>query len=216
MRRTVYIVFAAAALGLAPSAVAKGPHAIVSSGPAGIEPGRPWVTTLMLFEYGRRAAATARPTVVLRSGDERFTVRPRRLGAHIPRQANVVAEVRYRLRVVFPRAGRWSYTVLDGTPANRRFRFPGATIGGKAERVTTGYAAFPVGSRAANQGAGGPLIGGPGAGPDGGGEPLPPEVVLPPAEDSEGGGASWWIPAAGLTLAGVGTLTVLRRRRRAG
>jgi hypothetical protein len=205
MTRIVFASLLAAVVTLAPAAVAKGPHAVVSSGPEGIDPGKPWVTMLELVEYGPREAASARPTVVLRSGSDRFAVRPRR---------RVGPEARYRLRVVFPRAGRWSYTVFDGTPANRRFRFPTARIGATADRVRRGFVAFPQGSPAEAQGAGGPVLGDPRPAapePDGA---LPPEVVLPPADDADRGGLALWIPLAGLAIAGLGTVTALRRRRR--
>jgi hypothetical protein len=204
MRHTTVAAIVIAALALAPAAVAKGPHAMVSSGPEGIEPGQPWVTTLTFVEYRGSDIAAARPTVILRSGAHRFVVRPTR----------VASDGRYRLRVVFPRAGRWSYTVLDGTRANRRFRFSAARVGADVDRVTTGYVAFPDGSRAQAEGAGGPVFGDPApaaGGPDG---VLPPEVVLPPETEHDGGGFALWIPLAGLAVAGVGTLTALRRRGR--
>jgi hypothetical protein len=214
MSRAILASFLLAALALAPSAIAKGPHATVDAGPAGLRPGEAWATTLTLLELGGRESATARPLVILRSGSERFAVRPQLIGAHVPRQGDVLTEARYRLRVVFPRAGRWSYTVLDGTRERRRFRFPAATIGRGARRDTTGFVAFPQGSPEAKQGAGGPVLGDP-AGASGPGDPLRPEVVMVAGEDDrDGGGFPLWIPAAGLALAGAGTLTVVRRRLR--
>ena len=213
MRRIVIAPLLATFLALAPTAAAKGPHATVLPGPAGIDPGKPWVTTLTLVEFGGAELAAAHPTVVLRSGAARFSVRPRLVGASAPSRSDELGEASYRLRVVFPRAGRWSYTVLDGTRAKRRFRFPVTTIGGRAERVTTGYVAFPQGSPAQAQGGGGPIMDPPAPAasePEGA---LPPEVVLPPEDEPDGSGFPVWIRAAGLTLAGLGTLTVLRRRR---
>jgi MYXO-CTERM domain-containing protein len=212
MSRIVVASLLLAGLALAPSAAAKGPHAIVESGPGGIEPGEAWATTLTLVEFGGREVAAARPVVILRSRSERFAVRPKRLEAHVPRQPDVLAEARYRLRVVFPHAGRWSYTVLDGTRERRRFHFPAAKIGRNAERVTTGFVAFPEGSPEEAQGAGGAILGD--AVPAGGGrgDSLPPEVVSPATSGSDGGGLPLWIPAAGLALAGAGTLTLMRRR----
>lgn len=213
MRPTIAVSVLLALLALAPAAAAKGPHASVASGPQGIAPGKPWVTTLTLVEYSGPEAAAARPLVVLRSGATRFAVRPKRIGLHVPGEPDMLAEARYRLRAVFPRAGRWSYTVLDGSPANRRFRFPAAQIGGGAERVTTGYVEFAVDSRAHREGGGGAIVSEavPPEGEPGGA--LPPEVTLPPEDEDDGGGLALWIPLAGLTLAGVGTVTVLRRRR---
>jgi hypothetical protein len=197
VRRIALATFLAA-LVLSPAAAAKGPHASVSPAPSGVEPGRPWVATLTLLEYGRRQVAAARPTVILRSGDDTLTVVPKRLGTHVPRFENVLAEARYRLRVAFPREGRWSFTVLDGTPANLRFRFPRVRVGGSSEGVTRDYVAFPAGSPEEA-----PVRGG----------PLPPQVVSVPADESDGGGAGLWI-LAGLPLACAGILALRERRRR--
>jgi MYXO-CTERM domain-containing protein len=213
MKRSILAFVLLVGLALAPSAAAKGPHALVEPGPGGIGPGEPWVTTLSLIEFGAGEVAAARPVVIFRSGRERFTVRPKRVGAHIPTQPDVMAETRYRLRVVFPRAGRWSYTVLDGTAKQRRFHFPAVAIGGNTARDRTAYVAFPEGSPEEAQGAGGPVLGY--GAPSAGGESLPPEVVVAAADDGgDGGGFPVWIPAAGLALAGAGTLTAVRRRRR--
>ena len=196
MSRTILIAVALAALALAPSAAAKGPHAIVDPGPAGIEPGEQWVATLSLNEFSAPALARAQPLVVLRSGRDRLVVRPVR-----------TQPGSYRLSAVFPRAGRWAYTVIAGA---RRFEFPAAVIG-SGERDTMAYVAFPEGSAAERQGAGGPYIE---DAPPAGGEPLPPEVVMPsPRGDDGGGGFAWWIPAAGLALAGAGALSAVRHRR---
>jgi MYXO-CTERM domain-containing protein len=198
--RTIAASVVVAVLALAPSAAAKGPHAVVEPGPGGIEPGKPWVSTLTLIEFRSREIARARPRMVLRSGSARFVVRPSR--------EQVLGKGRYELSVVFPRAGRWSYTVVHGA---RRFEFPAAVIGAGGERDTTAFVAFPEGSRGERQGAGGPILGD--GAPAGGGEPLPPEVVMPAAGESDDGGVPFWIAAAGLALAGAGTLTLLRRRR---
>ena len=164
-------------------------------GPGGIAPGERWVATLTLGELGGRVAA--HPRLVLRSGSQRLVVRPARVDAQ-----------QYGLTVVFPRAGRWSYAVLSG---RRRFEFPAAVIRRGAERDTTAFVAFPKGSPAARQGAGGPIYGD--TSPDEGGDSLPPEVVTPAARETGGGGVPLWIPAAGLALVGAGTITAVRRRR---
>jgi hypothetical protein len=209
MRHT--IVAFVLVLALAPAAAAKGPYAAVDSGPEGLRPGQPWVTTLTLAEYGGRAAREARPTVLLRSGTTRLEVHPRRIGLHVPDDApDTIAEGRYSLRARFPHAGRWTYEVYDNTRAKRRYRFPAVRIGGGAARAATGYVRFPVGSHADRQGGGGPIVDD--AAPTDPGDVLPPEVTLPP---EEGGGLPAWIPVAVLALAGAGTVTVLRSRRRA-
>jgi hypothetical protein len=191
--RRIVLAIPLALLALAPAAAAKGPHASISPGPTGIQPGRTWVATLTLREYGRRVAAAARPVVIFRRGDDEFRARPRRLGAYVPRFENVLVEARYRLRVVFPRAGRWSYTVLDRTPAGLRFRFPPALVGGNAERITREVVAA----------AGGLEEG-----------PLRPEVMmLARDEPRDEGVAALWILAA-IPFAGAGILALRKRRRR--
>src|ERR671925_563361 len=81
-----------------------------------------------------------------------------------------------------------------------------------------GWVAFPEGSPEEAAGAGGPLIDEPDPAPVGQGGSLPPEEVVVPARDGSGGGGGIpWIPAVGLTFAGVGGVAVLRRvRRRSG
>ena len=195
MKRSIPVVVAVAVLALAPGAAAKGPHAIVEPGPGGIAPGESWVATLTINELGGRVAA--HPRLVLHSGPQRLVVRPARVDAQ-----------QFRLTVVFPRAGRWSYAVLSG---GRRFEFPAAVIGRGAERDTTAFVAFPKGSPAARQGAGGPIYGD--TSPGEGGESLPPEVVVAAARETGGSGVPLWIPAAGLALVGAGTITAVRRRR---
>jgi MYXO-CTERM domain-containing protein len=212
MRRIAFAILTVVVIALPPAAVAKGPHATVSSLPVGVDPDQPWAATLTLVEYRRRAVADARPTVIFRSAGQRLAVTPKRLGVYVPRPQNVMAEARYRLRVAFPRAGRWTFTVLDGTNAGRRFRFPPAVVGTRSGRPSGAYVAFPEGSRAEAAGAGGPLMGD--AGPGGGGRSLPPEVFLPAEEESDGAGGMPWIPATGLALAGLGGLAMLRHRRR--
>jgi hypothetical protein len=188
----------AISLALPASAAAKGPHAIIDSGPEGLQPGEPWVTTLTLGEYGPSQTRHAKPRIILRSRAHTFTARPGRTAAGA-----------YAVRVVFPSAGRWRYTVVD---RNHRFRFPVATIGGGADRDSMGYVAFPVGSEAAAQGAGGPYVAPPEPEPGERDGVLPPEVMLPP-EDEDEGSFALWIPAAAVTLAGVGGLAVVRRLR---
>ena len=81
--------------------------------------------------------------------------------------------------------------------------------------MTNGFVAFPEGSAEAAQGAGEIIGDSAVTPPDGRGDSLPPEVVLAAADGGAGGGGvPLWIPAAGLALAGAGTVTVMRRRRR--
>jgi hypothetical protein len=78
--------------------------------------------------------------------------------------------------------------------------------------VTTGFVAFPEGSPEEAQGAGGAILGDAAPAAGGRGDSLPPEVVPPATGGGDGGGLPLWIPAAGLALAGAGTLTLVRRR----
>ena len=113
------------------------------------------------------------------------------------------------MRLVFPRAGRWRITVVDGIRAGRRFVFPALRVGGPDSRPTSDYVAFPKGSRAERAGAGG-TYGAPSE-PAGRGTPLPPKVISF-AEPDAGTGTPFWIPAAGVALAGLGLVAVRRRR----
>jgi hypothetical protein len=177
---------------LAPAASAKGPHAVLSSGGERVEPGRPWHATVELMELGQRVP---HPVLIARKGDRRIAVRGSRGGAT------------YGFGVVFPAAGRWRLTLVDG---NRRFAFPTVSVG--TGDVPADYVAFPQGSMAERQGAGGVYH--QSAEPSGSGRdtPLPPQTVSL-AEPSTGGGFPLWVlPAAGAVLAGAGIATVRARR----
>jgi hypothetical protein len=81
--------------------------------------------------------------------------------------------------------------------------------------VPQDYVAFPKGSEAARQGAGGVYLEDePGAG--GGGGALPPEnlsIATAAADDEDGGGiAPWLFPLLGVVLAGAGFATLRARR----
>jgi MYXO-CTERM domain-containing protein len=201
MRRSLTVVLLAG-LVVAPTAAAKGPHAILSPGTEPISPGRAWVGGITFVEFGSGHARRARPSVVARSSDARVSAPLRSAGAGQFGQE-------YRVRLVFPRAGRWRITVVDGTRAGRRFVFPALRVGGPDSRPTSDYVAFPKGSRAERAGAGG-TYGAPSE-PAGRGTPLPPKVISF-AEPDPGTGTPFWIPAAGVALAGLGLVAVRRRR----
>ena len=203
MRRSLAVLLLAG-LVAAPAAAAKGPHAVLSPGTEPIEPGRAWVASVTFVEFGPGEARSARPAVVARNGGTRVSAPLRSAGA-----AQFGRE--YRLRLVFPRAGRWKITVVDGTRANRRFVFPAVQVGGPNARPTSDFVAFPKGSRAEREGAGGTWSARPE--PAGGGRvtPLPPKVISF-SEPNPDSGTPVWIPAAGQALAGVGLIAVRRRR----
>lgn len=202
MRRSLVVVLLAG-LCLAPAAAAKGPHAVLSPGTDPIEPGRAWVGSVTFVEFGSGFARSARPAVVARNGDARVSAPLRRAGAGQFGQE-------YRVRLVLPEGGRWRITVTDGTRADRRFVFP-ALVGGPNARPTSDFVAFPKGSRAERAGAGGTYAAPSEPAGSGRTTPLPPKVISL-AEPNPDPGTPFWIPAAGLALAGLGLIAVRRRR----
>jgi hypothetical protein len=179
-----------AGLVLAPSALAKGPHAILSSKSEPVEAGRPWHVTLELMEMRGRA----RPTLLARREDRIVAVRGRLV------ESDGFLDS-YRLEVVFPNDGRWRLTLVD---RKRQFAFPAVAVG--SGRAPQDYVAFPKGSVAERQGGGGPYDV-----PEnsvGHGKPLPPETVTIADADADSGDGSgirlWILPVVGLVLAGAG------------
>jgi MYXO-CTERM domain-containing protein len=208
MRRSLAVLLLTG-LCLAPAAAAKGPHALLSPGTEPIEPGRPWVGSVTFVEFGPGHALRARPAMVARSGGTRIWAPLRSAGA-----GRFGSE--YRLRLVFPRSGRWRITVSDGTRADRRFVFPALQVGGANARPTSDYVAFPKGSQAERAGAGG-TYGAPSE-PAGSGRdtPLPPKVISIAESPHSDTGLALWIAAGGLALAGMGLIAVRRRRTSCG
>jgi len=120
-------------------------------------------------------------------------------------------EARFELRAVFPAAGRWRLTLVVG---KRSFKFPALRVG--SGEIAQDYVAFPEGSEAAGQGAGGVyLTEEPAA--SGGGGALPPEnlsITTAEADDEDDGGGikPWLFPLLGAVLAGAGVATLRARR----
>ena len=193
------VLMLAVGLVLAPAAEAKGPHAVLTSGPDAVVAGKPWIATLQLNEFPRRPPLVVRAT----RGDRQVTGRLRRVPAGMPGAAE------FKLRMVFPSEGRWRLAVAA---ADRHFAFPAVEVGGAD--APQDWVAFPAGSEAARQGAGGVWSQGPETDATGRGTPLPPEVVDAPEQPrDEDGGLALWIPALGLALAGAGVgLGVAHRR----
>jgi hypothetical protein len=192
------VALLAVGLVLAPVASAKGPHAVITSGPEAVEAGKPWIATLELNEF-RRAP---HPVVFATRGDKRVAARVRAADASMAGAAG------FKLSMVFPTDGRWRLAVVAG---KRRFAFPALAVGSGA--APQDYVAFPAGSKAARQGAGGVWSQGPETDASGRGTPLPPEVVSapqPPSDDDHG--LALWIPALGLALAGAGVVGLRARR----
>ena len=112
MKRLVVLAAAAALLAIqaAPSAqsAATGCWATVglSSLPkAGHQAGKPWLVTVRVLQHGRTPLADAEPEIRIRKGTGRVTTFAARPTATVGS---------YRARVVFPTAGRWSFSVYDG------------------------------------------------------------------------------------------------------
>jgi hypothetical protein len=203
MTRTL-VVLLAVGLVLAPAAIAKGPHAVLTSGPDAVEAGRPWVATVELNEF-RHAP---RPALVASRGDRSVT-------AKVERAASSIGGARaFEVTTVFPADGRWKLMLVAG---KERMRFPAVNVG--SGEVPQDYVSFPIGSEAARQGGGGvymepdqePVA----AGDDG---VRPPEVftIAEDAEaDDEATLRAWWLlPVVGVVLAGAGIATVRRRGSR--
>lgn len=190
-RKLVVLLVAGLVAGLvaAPTAGAKGPHAVLTSGPEAVEAGRPWVATLELNEFPRQP----HPHVVASRGDDRVTGKLRPVPASMPGADG------FELRMVLPTEGRWRLAVVA---EKRRFAFPALAVG--SGEAPQDYVAFPRGSAAARQGAGGLWTQGPEADARGRGTPLPPETVSFAEPPNDRGGLPLWIPAVGIALAGAG------------
>jgi hypothetical protein len=95
----------------------------LSSTPDG---GRTWTVDLTILQHGRTPLSGVEPRIVIRddSGAERrFAAKPTaRVGV-------------YRASVVFPRPGRWEYTVYNGFD-DRPQAYPAVTIGDAPVRTS--------------------------------------------------------------------------------
>jgi len=104
MRKLVVVIAVLAVL--APAAALAGGWATVqlSSTPTGARAGVPWVVDLTVLQHGRTPLAEIRPEVRISQGtvNRSFLAKP---------TAKVGV---YRARVVFPRAGMWSWVIWDG------------------------------------------------------------------------------------------------------
>ena len=196
------VVLLAVGLVLAPAAVAKGPHAILTSGPEAVEPGQPWEATVELNEL----RTAPRPALIARRGNR--TVR-----ADVAKAAASMAGARaFSVTTVFPADGRWRLTLVAG---KRRMRFPAVNVG--SGEAPQDYVAFPIGSMAARQGGGGVYMEPEPVG-TGQADTRPPEVFMiadeDSAEDAGSGLGIWLLPGVGVVLAGAGFATVRRRGSR--
>jgi hypothetical protein len=112
---------AIALLLLAPALASAGGFATagLSSTPEGIAPGKPWNVDITVLQHGRTPLNGLTPRVQISSGDaaREFVAKP-------TGKPGV-----YRAEVVFPRAGRWDYRVLDGFNDQMPHTFPSVRIG---------------------------------------------------------------------------------------
>ncbi|HEY7003335.1 MAG TPA: hypothetical protein VH281_03560 [Gaiellaceae bacterium] len=128
MRRSL-IAFAlgiVATLALAGTALAKEGGVELSSTPYGTPPGGTWTTGLTLIDVNGRLPASAKPTMKVTNLDT---------GAQRTYAAKPTGTIgRYTVDVVFPTAGRYSYTVTDGF-TDREYTFPPVRIVGSGSAV---------------------------------------------------------------------------------
>ena len=179
-RTAVPTILAAGALLLAlPGVAGAGGFATVglSSLPDGTAPGRPWHVTLTILQHGRTPLSDLRPSVRVASPDGQ-TVR-----TFAARRAGRPGT--YRVAVVFPSAGRWTYAIDDGFTQTHTY----APVAIGASAHAPGLASPPA--------SGGPSTASAlGASDDGGGNVL----------------AALGAALAGGLLAALATALVLRRR----
>lgn len=194
MKRSL-LVLLAAGLVFAPAAIAKGPHAILTTPRETVEAGKPWEVTVELNEFRHPPV----PAMIGRRGD-------RTIGAELEKTpASMDGAAGFKFTMVFPAEGRWRLVLFAG---KKRFRFPALQVGG--DEMPPNYVAFPDGSEAARQGAGGVYI--------------TDEAPVAPKrssraepkreEEEEEGMGAWVLPLLGVVLAGAGVAAVTRRGSR--
>ena len=182
-RTAVPTILAAGALLLAlPGAAGAGGFATVglSSLPDGTAPGRPWHVTLTILQHGRTPLSDLRPSVRVASADGQTVRTFAARGAGRPGT--------YTVDVVFPSAGRWTYSIDDGF--TQTHTYAPVAIGASASVPALASPAAsrgPSGASAASAGSG-----------DGDGGNVP---------------AALGAALAGGLLAALATALVLRRRR---
>ena len=127
------------AAALASSALAKEGGVELSSTPFGTPPGGTWSTGLALIDVNGRLPADAKPTLELTNLDT---------GGRTVIAAKSTGQIgQYTLDVIFPTAGRYSYTVTDGF-TDREYTYPPVRIVGSDPVVPVpssgGEGSFPV------------------------------------------------------------------------
>jgi hypothetical protein len=130
--RWIAAAVVAAGLLVLPAAAPAGGWATVSlsSIPAGLDPGDPWVVDMEILQHGRTPLDGVQPSIVLTNSatGESRTVQAKPTGR----------PGHYSARAVFPEAGRWTYAVDDGF--SQVHDYPPVTIGGAAASQPAGSA----------------------------------------------------------------------------
>lgn len=72
---------------------------------AGHQAGQPWLVTVRVLQHARTPLAGAKPEIRIRKAGGKVTTFRGRATARVGS---------YAFRVVFPSAGRWTFTVFDG------------------------------------------------------------------------------------------------------
>lgn len=195
MKRIAPVV-ALVALLLPAAALAKGTNVRISSAPNGTDAGETWTTNVIVTMPGNGRFGGASPKMIIHKGSVRETFAATRTG-----RKGV-----YRVQVVFPSRGKWSYGVDDGFDrlergAGRVHRFPPVMIAAgepelaKAPRPISGDISMEM--RSADHAASGQL---------------PPETYVVPSssdDESDAKGGLVMFPAFAIVL----TAVWLRRRR---
>jgi hypothetical protein len=197
----IFVVLLVAGLALAPAALAKGPHAILTSGPDPVEADVPWQATVELNEF----ADAPEPLLVAIRADGHVDAKVRKAQASMP------GARAFEATMTFPGEGRWKLMLIAG---KRRFNFPALAVG--SGQAPQDYVSFPIGSEAARQGGGGVYMAPEPADTGGGDGALPPEVFNlaedGETDEEEEGLATWWLfPLVGVVLAGAGIALRVRR-----
>lgn len=135
MRRSLLLVPLSALLALVAAAPAlAGGFATVglSSTPEGVVPGKPWTVDITVLQHGRAPMTGLTPVLRIHSGGTTREFAAKATGT----------PGTYRVVVVFPKAGHWSYDVLDGFTNAVRHTFPAvqiAPVATSGDGIATGW-----------------------------------------------------------------------------
>jgi hypothetical protein len=148
VRRSLLLTPLALLLALlaAPAALGGGfATAGLSSTPDCVAPGQPWKVDITVLQHGRTPLQGLTPRVRIRSGStaREFTATP------------IGKPGVYRAEVIFPKAGRWDYEVLDGFINEMPHTFPAVEIGACGNAPATPAATTATAPAPASEDGGG-------------------------------------------------------------